>query len=76
MIGDLQKAFGRGVRAERMRRGLSQEDFAEVLDVHRTFAGAVERGERNLTLRSVERLAEAIGVEPLVLFTAGEDGGG
>jgi transcriptional regulator with XRE-family HTH domain len=52
----------------REARGLSQEQFADVLGVHRTFVGAVERGERNLTLRSVERLSEKLGVAPVDLL--------
>ncbi|MCL2455737.1 MAG: helix-turn-helix domain-containing protein [Micrococcales bacterium] len=68
MEGDLQRTFGRNLRAYREAQGLSQEAFAEVLGVHRTYMGGVERGERNLTLRSVERLAERIGVEPMVLL--------
>lgn len=42
---------------------MSQEAFAEVLGVHRTDMGGLERGERNLTLRSLERIAEQMGVE-------------
>jgi len=66
--GDLQRLVGRNLRAYREERGLSQEAFAEVVGVHRTYMGAVERGERNLTLRSVERIAERIGVEALNLL--------
>lgn len=66
--GELQKALGRNLRAVRTDRGLSQEDFAELLDVHRTYMGGVERGERNLTLRSVERMAQRLGVDPLTLL--------
>lgn len=69
MEGELQRRFGRNLRRYREERGLSQEAFAEVLGVHRTYMGGVERGERNLTLRSVERLAETIGVDPLTLLT-------
>ena len=61
-VGDLQKAVGRYLRAHRLDRGLSQEAFAEELGVHRTYMGGIERGERNLTLRNVERLAEQLGV--------------
>ena len=68
MEGDLQRAVGRNLRAYREERGLSQEAFAEVVGVHRTYMGAVERGERNLTLRSVERIAERIGVEAVQLL--------
>lgn len=68
MEGDLQQTLGRNLRAYRERRGLSQEAFADVLGVHRTYMGAVERGERNLTLRSVERLAESLRVSPQELL--------
>jgi len=70
MEGDLQRSVGRNLRAYRKARGLSQEAFADVLGVHRTYMGGVERGERNLTLRSVERIAAQIGVEPLALLAA------
>ena len=62
-VGDLQKTISRNLRAYRMERGLSQEAFAEVLGVHRTYMGGVERGERNLTLKSVERMAEKLEME-------------
>lgn len=68
MEGDLQKTVGRNLRTYRQARELSQEAFAELVGVHRTYMGGLERGERNLTLRSVERIAERIGVEPLVLM--------
>ena len=67
-VGDLQRTVGRNLRAYRLERGLSQEAFADQLGVHRTYMGGVERGERNLTLKSLERLAEQIGVEPLQLL--------
>jgi transcriptional regulator with XRE-family HTH domain len=66
--GDLQKTFGRNLRAYREARDLSQEAFADLVGVHRTYMGGVERGERNLTLKSVERLAERIGADPLELL--------
>jgi transcriptional regulator with XRE-family HTH domain len=67
--GDLQRTVGRNLRAYREARGLSQEAFADVLGVHRTYMGAIERGERNLTLRSVERIVARLGLDPLVLLT-------
>jgi transcriptional regulator with XRE-family HTH domain len=70
MEGDLQRTFGRNLRAHREARGLSQEKLAaDVFDKHRTYIGGIERGERNLSLRVVERLAAAIEVDPLVLLT-------
>ena len=59
---------GLNLRAYREARGLSQEAFADVLGVHRTYMGGIERGERNLTLRSLERLAALIDVRPLDLL--------
>jgi len=68
MEGDLQRAVGRNLRRYREERGLSQERFADVVGVHRTYMGGLERGERNLTLRSVEKLALALDIDPLSLF--------
>lgn len=68
MDGDLQRTFGRNLRTHRRRLGLSQEAMAERLNCHRTFVGGIERGERNLTLLSVERLSADLGVHPLELL--------
>jgi transcriptional regulator with XRE-family HTH domain len=62
VIGELQVTVGRRVRRLRIERGISQEALARDVEMHRTYLGGVERGERNLTLRSVERLAERLGV--------------
>lgn len=51
--------FGRKVRSERERRNLSQEKFAEIADVHRTYVGMIERGEKNITLLNIEKIAMA-----------------
>lgn len=72
MEGDLQRSVGHRLRAYRRQRGLSQEAFADVLGIHRTYMGGLERGERNLTLRSVERLAHRLGVEPVDLLCAAD----
>jgi transcriptional regulator with XRE-family HTH domain len=68
--GELQKTLGRNLRRHREALGISQESFADSLGVHRTYVGGVERGERNLTLRSVERIAERLGVPVLDLLKA------
>jgi transcriptional regulator with XRE-family HTH domain len=72
--GELQRAFGRNMRQLREARGLSQEALADELSVHRTFIGGVERGERNLTLRTVERLSERLAADPLALLGAPTSG--
>src|ERR1700753_1637015 len=68
MEGDLQRAVGQNLRAFRLARGLSQEAFADMVGVHRTYMGGLERGERNLTLKSLERIAGRIGVDPIALL--------
>lgn len=72
MEGDLQQTVGRAVRRFRQERRLSQEELADELGMHRTWVGGVERGERNLTLRSVERLAAGLGVDPAHLLSTGD----
>ena len=69
MEGDLQRTVGRNLRSYRKARGLSQEAFADMLGVHRTYMGGIERGERNLTLKSIEKIASRINLEPLMLLT-------
>lgn len=64
----MQAVVGRNIRVWRRAQGLSQEDFGEQVGWHRTFVGAVERGERNLTLQSVERIADQLGIHPLDLL--------
>lgn len=56
------------LRRYRREHGLSQESFADLLGYHRTYVGGIERGERNLSLKSVGRLAEAINLDPLTLL--------
>lgn len=71
MEGDLQHIVGDNIRRLRQQMGYSQESFGEEVGWHRTFVGAVERGERNLTLRTLERVAEQLGVHPLALVFDG-----
>lgn len=56
--------FGLRVRELRVKLGLSQEGLAEVAGLHRTYVGSAERGERNVSLVNIVRLAEALGVDP------------
>ncbi len=72
MEGELQQTVGKNLRVYRESRGLSQEAFADLLGVHRTYMGGIERGERNLTLRSLERIAERAGLDPLALLAPDE----
>jgi transcriptional regulator with XRE-family HTH domain len=72
MEGDLQRAVGRNLRAHRQARGIDQETFADMLGLHRTYIGSVERGERNLSLRKVEWLAAQLEIRPLDLLLENE----
>jgi len=54
--------FAFRLREMRLARGLSQEELAGKANLHRTYVGSVERGERNISLVNVERLAKALGM--------------
>ncbi|UUO07880.1 helix-turn-helix transcriptional regulator [Blastopirellula sp. J2-11] len=59
---DILIRFGERVRELRAERGYSQEAFAHICELDRTYVGGIERGERNLALRNIERIAESLGV--------------
>ena len=68
----LLRAFGLAVRQERERVGVSQDVFADMAGVHRTYVGSVERGERNLSLKNIAAFADALGVAPSKLLAKAE----
>ena len=55
--------FARNLQVARRALGLSQEKLAEIAELHRTYIGSVERGERNVSIDNMERLAHAVGQE-------------
>jgi len=55
-------------RQIREGKGLSQEGLVDIVELHRTYVSSVERGERNITVNSLERLADALGVDVRVFF--------
>lgn len=55
--------FGKKVREERIRLGLSQEELASKAGVHRTYVGMIERAEKNITLENIEKIAKALGMK-------------
>jgi transcriptional regulator with XRE-family HTH domain len=59
--------FGKRVRQFRLERQLSQEKLAELADLHRNYVGGVERGERNVSLLNIVKLAHGLKVKPIKL---------
>ena len=68
----LRTKLGRAIRRLRREAGLSQESFADKCKVHRTYMGAVERGETNISLDSLERIAKALDLTVGELLLAAE----
>ena len=68
-MATLIEVFAQNLRLFRAKAGLSQEELASRAGLHRTYVGAVERGERNISLRNIEGLANALGVEPNELLS-------
>ena len=65
---DVKITFGRRVRALRKRAGLSQEQFALKCGLDRTYIGGVERGERNISIVNIDKIARAIDLSLKDLF--------
>jgi transcriptional regulator with XRE-family HTH domain len=63
----IQRA-AKNIKQLRIQNGLSQEDLAELSGYHRTYIGSVERGERNITLTTLESLALTLKTEPSKLL--------
>jgi transcriptional regulator with XRE-family HTH domain len=68
MEEDAAHKLGMRIRSLRLARGLTQESLAERAGIHEKFVGAVERGERNVTLRNLERIAHGLNVPIAALF--------
>ncbi|MCB2057148.1 MAG: helix-turn-helix transcriptional regulator [Novosphingobium sp.] len=60
------------IRQHRKARGVSQQDFALEIEMDRTYIGGVERGERNVSIDNIERIAKGLEVKPHLLLTEPE----
>ncbi len=67
-MATIQKQFGTEIRRLRHKQNWSQEDLAAKLKLHRTYIGAIERGEKNLTIKNIEKVANCFGVRISDLF--------
>ena len=67
-MSEIAKIVGQRIRNYRTRQGLSQEKLAEMSGCHPTYIGQVERGEKNATLESIEKIAAALNVSLSKLF--------
>ncbi len=65
---DILERFGERVRELRKEQGYSQEAFAYACELDRTYVGGIERGERNLALRNIEKIAETLRITIAELF--------
>ena len=65
---DVRVRFGKALRARRRKLGVSQEEFADICGLDRTYVGGIERGERNVALVNIEKLAAALKISVSELF--------
>jgi transcriptional regulator with XRE-family HTH domain len=65
---DIRIRFGRAVRRKRHKLGVSQETFADLCALDRTYIGGIERGERNVALLNIEKIARALKLSLSELF--------
>lgn len=70
---ELQASLGQTIRKLRSEHGYSQEAFASAVGLHRTYMGGVERGERNLGIRNLARIAAALGLPVSKLLVLAEE---
>ncbi|MGG0739568.1 helix-turn-helix domain-containing protein [Niallia taxi] len=67
-MSEFLELFGSKIREIRKAKGLTQEELAERCGLQNTYIGGIERGERNISLQSVDKLAEGLEVIPFELF--------
>ena len=64
----LREILGLNIKKLRKKQNLSQEQLADLTGLHRTYIGAVERGERNISINNIEKIANALNVPPTQLL--------
>jgi len=71
--GSLRALFAKNLKLLRLKKDMSQEHLAEVADMHRTYVSSVERGERNISLDNIEKIANALNSDVRSLLTPDDD---
>jgi transcriptional regulator with XRE-family HTH domain len=66
---EIRRTLAQNIRIIRARMGFSQEELADLCGLHRTYVGAIERAERNVTLSTLEAFSKALGVAVTELLT-------
>jgi len=69
---DIIKVFGTNLRKYRTKNGLSQEKFAELCGLHRTYISDIECFQRNISLETVQKIADALEIKSYTLLMEGE----
>jgi len=68
MNKNLSQEFGRVIQALRKEKGLSQEELGFKSNLHRTYIGMIERGEKNITLENIDKLSKGLEVSMVTIF--------
>lgn len=65
---NIKSKFGEKIKEIRIKKGLSQEEFAAICRLHRTYISDIERGHRNVSIENVEKIATALEIKPSELL--------
>ena len=73
MSKDVLIRFGEAIRQMRLEKKLSQEEFADICGLHRTYISDIELGKRNISLENIEKIAHALNIRASQIFIAFDD---
>ena len=73
MVSNILQRFGHTIRIIRISKGISQETFADMCELHRTYISDIELGKRNISLENIVRIASALGLPRSELFRKVEE---
>lgn len=65
---NILEVFGKNLRNYKLKRGISQEKFAELCALHRTYISDIERGQRSISLGNIQKITDALEIETYRLF--------